>query len=98
MKNEALKKLIKEEIKEILKENTPVNANPTDTPVTTGFALAKDIRNTGNTLMKNPSGIMPKEAEGLKLLLNRLISIAKNGTLNDSILNRINSILAPLDK
>lgn len=91
MKNEALKKLIREEIKNLIKEEEGA-------PVDTGSALAKNIRITGNDLAKNPSGIMPKEAEGLKILLDRLISIAKKGTLNDNTLNRINDILDIIDK
>ena len=91
MKNEALKKLIREEIKSLIKEEEGA-------PVDTGSTLARDIRNTGNNLMKNPSGINSLEAAGLKSLLVRLISIAKKGTLNNSTLNRINGILDIIDK
>ena len=91
MKNEALKKLIREEIKSLIKEEEGA-------PVDTGSTLARDIRNTGNDLMKNPSGINSLEAAGLKSLLMRLVSLAKNKTLSSITLDRINGILDTIEK
>lgn len=91
MKNEALKKLIREEIKNLIKEEEGA-------PVDTGSTLARDIRTTGNDLMKNPSGINSLEAAGVKDLLMRLISLAKEKNLSTITLDRINKILDTISK
>ena len=90
MKNEALKKLIREEIKNSIKEE--------GAPVDTGSTLARDIRDTGNNLMKNPSGINSVEAAGVKSLLMRVVSLAKEKNLSTITLDRINKILDTISK
>ena len=90
MKNEALKKLIREEIKSLIKEE--------GAPADTGSTLARDIRNTGNDLMKNPAGINSIEAAGLKNLLMRLISLSKEKNISAITLDRINKILDTISK
>jgi hypothetical protein len=86
-----LKKLIREEIKSLIKEEEGASAD-------TGSTLARDIRNTGINLMKNPSGINSVEAAGLKNLLVRLISLSKEKNLSTITLDRINKILDTISK
>ena len=93
MKNEQLKKLIKEEIKNLLElETTPLTS--TSSPeVTSGSKLAKSLRTTTMDLTKDAGGIVPAEAENLDLLIKKLLDKSKTGNLNTLIVNKINGIL-----
>jgi hypothetical protein len=93
MKNEQLKKLIKEEIKNLLElETTPLTS--TSSPeVTSGSKLAKSLRTTTMNLMKDTGGIVPAEAENLDLLIKKLLDKSKTGNLNTIIVKKINVIL-----
>jgi len=84
MKNEALKKLIKEEIKNILKE---------EQPVTTGSALAKDLRQTAMDLTKDTGGFSSMEASGVDVIIKKLLDKAKEGNLSPMVMKQINVIL-----
>lgn len=84
MKNEALKKLIKEEIKNLLKE---------DQPVTTGSALAKGLRQTSMDLTKDTGGFSSMEASGVDVIIKKLLDKAKEGNLSLMVMKQINVIL-----
>jgi hypothetical protein len=84
MKNEAIKNLIKEEIKKILNENEPVK---------TGSALAKDLRQTSIDLTKNTGKFSSVEAEGIDILIHKLLDKAQNGNLNTGVIKQLNVIL-----
>jgi hypothetical protein len=85
MKNEALKKIIKEEIKNLLKEG--------DQPITTGSALAKDLRQTALDLTKDTGGFSSMEASGVDEIIKKLLDKAKEGNLNPMVIKQINVIL-----
>jgi len=86
MKNQQLKNLIKEEIKRILSEEN-------ETPVKTGAALAKDLRQTGLELTKDTAGLSSMEVGGVKELIDKILSKAKEGNLNTMVIKQINMIL-----
>jgi len=83
MKNQALKNLIKEEIKNILKEETPIS----------GASLARDMKQDALNLAKDPSGIQGQEAKGINQIYDLLIAKAKAKTLSPMIVARIVKIL-----
>jgi hypothetical protein len=84
MKNEALKNLIREEIKNVLSM---------DQPIKTGAELAKDLRRTSIELTKDTAGISSAEAPAVKALIDNILSKAKGGNLNAFTINRLNDIL-----
>ena len=88
MKNEALKKLIKEEIKNLLKLEA---APPPE--INSGSKLAKSLRTTSMNLMTDTGGIVAAEAENLNLLIKKLLDKSKTGNLNTLIVKRINDIV-----
>jgi hypothetical protein len=83
MKNQALKNLIKEEIKNILKEEAPIS----------GASLARDMKQDALNLSKDPSGIQGQEAKGINQIYDLLIAKAKAKTLSPMIVTRIVKIL-----
>ena len=85
MKNEILKKMIKEEIKNLLKE--------VDQPITTGSALAKGLRQTSMDLTKDTGGFSSIEASGVDEIIKKLLNKAKEGNLNPMVIKQINVIL-----
>jgi hypothetical protein len=87
MKNEILKKLIKEEIKNLLELETP----PTE--INSGSKLAKSLRTTTMNLTTDTGGIVAAEAENLNLLIKKLLDKSKTGNLNTLIVKKINDIL-----
>jgi len=78
-----LKDLIKEEIKNILKEETPIS----------GASLARDMKQDALNLAKDPSGIQGQEAKGINQIYDLLIAKAKAKTLSPMIVTRIVKIL-----
>ena len=88
MKNEALKKLIKEEIKNLLKLEA---APPPE--INSGSKLAKSLRTTSTNLTTDAGGIVAAEAENLDLLIKKLLDKSKTGNLNPLTVNKINVIL-----
>ena len=88
MKNEALKKLIKEEIKNLLKLEA---APPPE--INSGSKLAKSLRTTSMNLTTDTGGIVAAEAENLNLLIKKLLDKSKTGNLNTLTVNKINVIL-----
>ena len=88
MKNEALKKLIKEEIKNLLKLEA---APPPE--INSGSKLAKSLRTTSMNLTTDTGGIVAAEAENLNLLIKKLLDKSKTGNLNTLIVKKINVIL-----
>jgi hypothetical protein len=93
MKNEQLKKLIKEEIKHLL-ELVPTPVTPPETPeINSGSKLAKSLRTTTMNLVKDTGGIVAAEAENLDLLIKKLLDKSKTGNLNSLIVKKINVIL-----
>jgi hypothetical protein len=104
MKNESLKRLIKEEIKNIL-ENSEEKINTGQKKISGG-----DFNNAGQEkisagnfnlqliafvrdLKKEQSKIMDTEKQNLLDLFNLLVQKAKEGTLNQSIEDKIKKIL-----
>jgi hypothetical protein len=85
MKNQALKNLIKEEIKNILEQDAA--------PKATGSSLARNLRQASLNLAKDPSGFSSNEAGGVQELINKLISKAKEGNISPMVVKRINTIL-----
>ena len=88
MKNEALKKLIKEEIKNLLKLEA---APPPE--INSGSKLAKSLRTTSMNLTTDTGGIVAAEAENLNLLIKKLLDKSKTGNLNPLIVKKINVLL-----
>ena len=86
MKNEVLKKLIKEEIKDILKEEEFMSAAD----------LARSLKQTSVNLDKNPKGIQGLEPKAINQMINLLIEKSKSGTLSSSVINKIIRILSAL--
>jgi len=99
MKNEVLKKLIKEEIKKILNENTPPEPKtPKNTPPKPKKPLNinQKLLNLQKNL-KNREGLNTNELELLFNLLDILIDFARESNLSPSIITRISSIISPSD-
>ena len=92
MKNEQLKKLIKEEIKNLLELETPPTAAPPP-EINSGSKLAKSLRTTTMNLTTDTGGIVAAEAENLNLLIKKLLDKSKTGNLNTLIVKKINVIL-----
>lgn len=88
MKNEQLKKLIKEEIKNLLELEA---APPPE--INSGSKLAKSLRTTSMNLTTDTGGIAPSEAENLDLLIKKLLDKSKTGNLNALTVKRINDIV-----
>ena len=88
MKNEVLKKLIKEEIKNLLELEA---APPPE--INSGSKLAKSLRTTSMNLTTDTGGIVAAEAENLNLLIKKLLDKSKTGNLNTLIVKRINDIV-----
>ena len=88
MKNEQLKKLIKEEIKNLLELEA---APPPE--INSGSKLAKSLRTTTMNLTTDTGGIVAAEAENLNLLIKKLLDKSKTGNLNTLIVKKINVIL-----
>jgi hypothetical protein len=85
MKNQALKNLIKEEIKNILEQDA--------LPKATGSSLARNLRQTSIDLAKDPSGFNSNEAGGIQELIAKMLSKAKEGNISPMIVKRINALL-----
>jgi hypothetical protein len=85
MKNQQLKNLIKEEIKNILEAEVQ--------PKATGSSLARNLKQTSLDLAKNPSGLSGIEAGGIQELITKMLSKAKEGNMSPMIIKRINTIL-----
>ena len=92
MKNEQLKKLIKEEIKNLLELETPPTSSPSP-EINSGSKLAKSLRTTTMNLTTDTGGIVAAEAENLNLLIKKLLDKSKTGNLNTLIVKKINVIL-----
>ena len=88
MKNEQLKKLIKEEIKNLLELEA---APPPE--INSGSKLAKSLRTTTMNLTTDTGGIVAAEAENLNLLIKKLLDKSKTGNLNALTVKRINDIV-----
>jgi hypothetical protein len=85
MKNQALKNLIKEEIKNILEQDAM--------PKATGSSLARNLRQTSLDLAKDPSGFSGTEAGGIQELISKMLAKAKEGNMSPMVVKRINTIL-----
>lgn len=99
MKNEQLKKLIKEEIKKILEIDTPeVASNNTSNEKISGAEFNADLLQLLKDLRQDKSGLAGMELKNLIDVFKLITKYAKEFNLSQSLEDRIKKIVDPRDK
>jgi hypothetical protein len=101
MKNETLKKLIKEEIKNILKENLTLAPNPnipsktkdTGQEKVSGADFNKALFDFNKNLRANKSGLGQTELKNLLDIFDLMVAFAREYSLTQAIENRLVKIV-----
>ena len=96
MKNEQLKKLIKEEIKKILEIDTPeVAPNNTSNEKISGSEFNADLLQLLKDLRQDKSGLAGMELKNLMDVFKLIVQHAKEFNLSQSLEDRIRKIVDP---